>query len=86
MSATLDHQGKALFFPPSWDVDEHGVVIPPDRELLPEIAERVADDQLLLFAKRLISSAKNNRYRERHKRLTAVRIELAMLVLERAQP
>ena len=83
MTQTLDHARKPIFFPPSLPLDPAGTIEPPPFIDLPAIAAAVHPDELMLFTRRLVASAKKRSRTERYHRLNRRRLELARLCIDR---
>jgi hypothetical protein len=84
MTSAKTIDGKAVHFPGTLIVDSTSVIEPPPQDVLPEIAASIAPDELLLFAKRLVNSARKKRNSVRWSKVNRARLELAALCLERA--
>lgn len=85
MTTTRTADGHPLHFPPSLQpVDEQGRIAPPAPETLPALAQSVAPGELLLFAKRLVSSARKKRRHPRWEAVNASKLALARICLDRA--
>lgn len=84
MTCAISHSGKPLHFPHALLPNDQGVLMPAPSERLAEIAAEVRDDDLLLFSRRLIDGARKRRREPRYALLSRQRLELAVMVLQRA--
>jgi hypothetical protein len=84
MTTTKTAAGRPLHFPATIEpVDASGVIVPPPPEALPEVAQAVAPGELLLFAQRLVRSARKKRHHPRWGAVNASKIALAGMCLDR---
>ena len=85
MSSTSLKDGRVLHMPGApFIVDATSVIIAPATEDLAALVPLIRDDQLLLFAKRLVDGARKRRISSRHRDLNRAKLELARLCIERA--
>ena len=84
MTSTRSMEGKGLHFPPSFTVDDYGVIVVPPEETLPAIAAAVEPSDLIFFAQRLIKGTRRKRHLLRWSRVNEQRMILARLCLARA--
>ena len=84
MTSTMTSDGSSLHFPGILTIDDQGMIIPPPADTLPAIAQAVADEQLMLFIKRLVASARKRRRQPRHAALNRSNLQLDLLCIDRA--
>lgn len=85
MTQTMSAAGRPLFFPASYAVGDDGAIVPPAPDEISRIVDAIATDELLLFTKRLISTAKKRRRADRYVHVNRARLALARLCIERAE-
>lgn len=83
MTQTMSKDGKPIFFPASYAMNETGVIVAPPRDALPAIAAAVAARDLALFTKRLVDAARKHRFRPHYRAVNRRRLQLAALCIER---
>lgn len=83
MSLTFDREHRPLFFPPSLQTDEAGVIMARPSDELVAFAEQVAPEQLLPFVRRLINVTRKRRRQVRWSVVNRQRMELARLCIDR---
>lgn len=85
MSSVRLKDGRVLHMPGApFIVDATRVIIPPATGDLAAFVPLIRDDQLLLFAKRLVDGARKRRFCERHRALNRAKLELARMCIDRA--
>lgn len=84
MTQTIDRTGRPLFFPPSMDMDDAGMIIPRPFEELAMFAANVAPHELFPFIRRLINGTSRRRNHAKWAAVNEQRLLLARLCIERA--
>ena len=83
MTQTLDSAGQPLFFPPSLETDEAGVILPRPEAELTLLVEQVAPHELLPLLRKLINGTSKRKRQKRWSAVNLQRMELARLCIER---
>jgi hypothetical protein len=83
MTQTMSAAGKPLFFPASYATDPEGKIVPPAPDELTRIVDEIAPGEILLFTKRLISTAKKRQRSDRYVHVNRARLVLARACIER---
>ena len=84
MTQTLDNAGRPLFFPPSLDTDDGGVIVPRPLDELAAFAAQIAPEQLLPFLRRLINGTSKRKRQPRWAAVNRQRMQIARLCIDRA--
>lgn len=85
MSSVSLTDGRILHVPGApYLLDATSVIIAPAADDLAALVPLIRDDQLLLFAKRLVDGARKRRFCERYRHMNRAKLELARMCIDRA--
>ncbi|MGE3916060.1 MAG: hypothetical protein AB7F78_10215 [Hyphomicrobiaceae bacterium] len=83
MTQTMSARGEPLFFPASYAVGDDGAIVPPKPDEVSRIVDEIAPGEILLFTKRLISTAKKRHRVDRYVHVNRARLVLAKACIDR---